>query len=55
MQRAKTVTTADLEHEVEELSQKFRVVSISHPNDSCAVILYETRGNRATGDVETRA
>ena len=49
------VHLVDLEHEVEELEKKFRIVEIGYPNDSHAVIRYESRGTRAAGDVETRA
>lgn len=50
------VRLEDLEAEVDELEQKFRILEIGYPNDSHAVVRYEPRGKRTSpGDVETRA
>ena len=55
IQKVERVKLDDLDDAMVRLQEKHRIVDVQYPNDSFAVIRYETRGNRAAGDVETRA
>lgn len=54
IQKVERVKLDDLDEAMVRLQEKHHIIDVQYPNDSFAVVRYETRGNRATGDMETR-